>query len=436
MAASLGLTAVTAAALLALGGTSPAATSFVICVLGIFLSLPILPQRREWLSIAHSRIAITALLGLPLITAIQAAIFLIQPRSGSPTAATAESFVLLVAYLLFFLCAATIARSSRQARIIVLGLFAIGFVEAVYGSLNLLSGNQTLLFFKRWAYFDSATGTLVNRNHFAYLLEMTIPVGFLVARTATPGRQPLDVRSIHTEDGARRTLLGLPVAVMLLALALSRSRMGLASLIGATTVVLLLDRALRPAVDRSRSLAGSRVTALVVIGMALFLLFGVGVDVAFERFSRAPADLEVGRFPVWADAWRMFLAHPFFGSGMGSFEYLNASFREGPTGFFVTHAHCDYLEVLAESGIGGLAVVVLWIALFGRRLVRSLRLPLEPVRRSYVIATAVGILSVIFHSTVDFGLRVPGVTLTLLLLVAVFLNASVGAGTAATAQHK
>lgn len=437
-AAPLALTAVTTAALLALGGTAPAATSFVLCALGATLSFVVLTQRRDWLAIARgSAVAAAAVLGLPLLTAIQAAVLVVYPFSGGPPMATVQSCVLLIAYLLFFLCAAASARSSRQARIIVLGLFAIGFAEALYGSLNLLAGNQTLLIFKRWAYFDSATGTLVNRNHFAYLLEMTIPLGFLVASTATAvAKRPDETRSGHTEDGARRTLLAVPVAVMLLALALSRSRMGLASLVGAAFVVWLLDRILRPQSDRGRSLAGGRATTLVVAGMAIFLLFGVGVDVAFERFSRAPGDLEVGRLPVWADTWRMFLAHPLLGNGMGSFEYLNASFREGPTGFYVTHAHSDYLEVLAESGIAGLAIVATWVVLFVRRLMRALRTPLEPIRRSYVLASAIGILSVIFHSSADFGLRVPGVTLTLLLLVAVFLNASAGTDLQATAPRR
>jgi len=425
--AALGSSVLTAATLLLLGGGSPAARSLIVCIPGILFLVTGFMQRCDGKAVADgSSRATAALLGLPLLAAVQTAAFTIEPWSAAPVSAMLAEAVLLAAYLLFFLCACAAARSATQARALILALFAIGAGEALYGSLNFLSGNQFLLIFKRWAYLDSATGTLVNRNHFAYLLEMTIPIGFLVASTATAGSGPLSEQRVsHTEDGARRTLLGLPVAVMLLALLLSRSRMGLASLVSASIVVLLLDRLLRQPGEEARHFTGSRTGELVVVvSAALFLLLGVGVDLAVERFSRATSDLEVGRFPIWADTWKMVLAHPLLGSGFGSFEHLNASYRTGPTGFYVTHAHCDYLEVLAESGIVGLAIVASWIILFFRRLVRTLRLRLDPVRRTSVLATSVGILSVIIHSTVDFGLRVPAVTLTLLLVVAVFLGAS------------
>lgn len=434
----LGSVALIAATLLLLGGTSATAKGFVVCGAGVLYLISGLPRLRDGYGLlAQSGSSMVALLGLPLLAIVQAAVFVVEPWSGAPVTATVAESLLLAAYLSFFLCVCVAARSPERSGLLVLGLFAIGVAEGAYGSLNFLAGNQTLLIFKRWAYFDSATGTLVNRNHFAYLLEMTIPIGFLVASTARAGSgQRPERRGSQTEDGARRVLLGLPVAVMLLALLLSRSRMGLASLVLASIVVLLLDRVLRPSRVRAGGGQGGRGATLVVVGTALFLLFGVGLDIALERFSRAASDLEVGRFPVWQDTWRMVQAHPLIGSGFGSFEYLNASFRTGPTGLYVTHAHCDYLEILVESGVFGLAIVASWVVLFFRRLGRTLKLELEPTRRAYVLATSVGIVAVMLHSTVDFGLRVPGVTLTLLTVVAVFLRASADGGVGAAVQQR
>ncbi len=62
-------------------------------------------------------------------------------------------------------------------------------------------------------------------------------------------------------------------------------------------------------------------------------------------------------------AWNMFRTHPVFGVGTGNYGYLYNTYRPpGAEAFpFVAKAHNQYLEVLAETGMVGFAVLVLII---------------------------------------------------------------------------
>ncbi len=116
------------------------------------------------------------------------------------------------------------------------------------------------------------------------------------------------------------------------------------------------------------------------------------------------------------------MSKPIIGHGFGTFTSIASAFRDGPTGLSFDHAHNDYIELFAESGVAGLAVATLWLACFVRRTGLTLARPLAPAQRLHVLAVAIALLSIVMHSSVDFGLRIPGVALTTLLLVALFLR--------------
>ncbi|HYB98200.1 MAG TPA: O-antigen ligase family protein [Candidatus Limnocylindrales bacterium] len=341
----------------------------------------------------------------------------------APVATLADASALYVAYALFLVAARLALPTLGDVRTIVTALVTLGLLESAYGALNLLAGNEYLLVFKRLAYHDSATGTLVNRNHFAYVLEMTIPLAVTTAIASLPARYSGTIAA--AEEKARAGIVMVAVAVMLLALLLSRSRMGLASLVAAAVMMIGCERVLRPAGVSPSALAGRGAVAILVAITSVFVA-GVGLDVAIERFSHASSDLEVGRLPIWRDSWPMALTHPLFGSGFGGYGELIASYRDGPSGFSYGHAHSDYLETAIEGGIVAVLVVAAWMTFFVRRLVRALRMTVSPERRMMIVAAATGITSVALHSTLDFGLRIPAVALTLLLLVAVFLRLTDG----------
>ena len=82
----------------------------------------------------------------------------------------------LYAIALFYVLAHDAVHDHASFRTVVVTVVLVGVLEAAYGVFNLLAGNERLLFYRRWAYHDSATGTLVNRNHFALLMALVFPL--------------------------------------------------------------------------------------------------------------------------------------------------------------------------------------------------------------------------------------------------------------------
>jgi len=127
----------------------------------------------------------------------------------------------------------TLLLVSNKHRLVMLGytlVFSAVF-QAFYGSMMTLSGLEYGFFVEKAAYVGFATGTFVNRNHLAGYLEMAsaIGIGLLMATTSNrvrvrSWRQRL--RNLVNLMLSQKLLLRLMLAMMVIALVLTRSRMG------------------------------------------------------------------------------------------------------------------------------------------------------------------------------------------------------------------
>jgi O-antigen ligase len=110
------------------------------------------------------------------------------------------------------------------------------------------------------------------------------------------------------------------------------------------------------------------------------------------------------------------------GAGVGSFERVYRM-KENPQtidpSIVVNHAHDDYLELLIETGIPGMVLVVTflgWFATMGVRLWRG--------ASSDPFAVAGGITAgmVMVHSLVDFPLRTTAIAATFAMALAMLVQ--------------
>ena len=135
----------------------------------------------------------------------------------------------------------------------------------------------------------------------------------------------------------------------------------------------------------------------------------IGVQQVLERFAGIQS-LEVSagkRAAMRRDSWRLFLDHPVLGTGLGTFEMVFPPYDSLYDGKIANHAHNDYLEALAESGIlGGLCCV--WF--LGIVILNSLK-GLTELGSSFGSAlNLAGLLAccgILVHSLVDFNLHIP-----------------------------
>jgi hypothetical protein len=161
-------------------------------------------------------------------------------------------------------------------------------------------------------------------------------------------------------------------------------------------------------------LVGAGASAALVRAGGPVKLFGNAYD-AFTSPERPNAsDLNSrlvnlsgsGRSDFWRVAWRDFVDHPLLGSGAGSYERFWIRYR--PNAFYARDAHNLYLEVLAELGPVGLALLA--IAL-GAPLAAAVRVR----RRPLAAAVAGAYVAYVLHAAIDWDWEMAGLTITALL---------------------
>ena len=115
------------------------------------------------------------------------------------------------------------------------------------------------------------------------------------------------------------------------------------------------------------------------------------------------------RFALWASADRMIADAPWLGLGLGTFQDAYPLYATQVFPFVMDKAHCDYLEFAAGIGLPAAIAwwtAVAWLALLCLRGVRVRRR-----NRVYPLAAMAASVLVGVHSSVDFSLQLPAVSL-------------------------
>jgi O-antigen ligase len=326
---------------------------------------------------------------------------------------TRISLQLLTADLILLFLAGQAYRTLADWRGFVWFVMTLGFAVSVFGILQHLTFNGKLYWFRELTYGGIPFGPYVNRNHFAGLMELVIPVGLA----------PLVFGKVRRE---RWLLVGLFALLPIVALFLSASRGGIVSF-AVEMVFLGLLVALRRS-GTQHALGG----ALVLL-LALFFVSWLGVEKALERFSSLqPLEVTSSKRAAMArDTWRIFLDHPLTGTGLGTLQTVFPKYDTLYDGKVVNHTHNDYLEGLAETGIlGGIACVWFLSILAWRGLQRFLK-PENAAAAALQAGGLVGCAGFLVHSLVDFNLHIPANALLFFLLASLATAVISTAGTRA-----
>jgi O-antigen ligase len=285
------------------------------------------------------------------------------------------------------------AGTERRMRVLVYTILAVAVVSAIFGILRQATQHQTG-FVLPLLRQTQGYGQFVNKNHFAYLMEMAFGLGIGVALTG----------------GIKRDRLLIYVALLLpiwTALVLSNSRGGvLAMLVQIISAALLLS---------SRRLTALRVALLaVLIGGVLFGTLWVGGDRLASNFENATSELNtrevnmragVSRNEIWRATLKMFAAHPITGVGLGGYWIGITTFHDASGLMTPQEAHNEYLELLSSGGVVGFAIGI-WFAMTVIRTARANLLLDTGYTRALRLGAILGIIGVAAHSLVDFGVHI------------------------------
>jgi O-antigen ligase len=317
---------------------------------------------------------------------------LMPPANFAPLAidpaVTAIHLVRVIAYALAFVLVRDVTRrlAGRSRWSIIMPLVAIAAAEAALGLLQN-------------ARAEEVGGTYANKNHFAGLLEMALPLA--AAYTAAQfGR-----RSLARAGGM------LAIALLIFAgLVCSLSKMGFAA--GLTGLFVMGALAATGKLRGGRKWLAIAALAAVVLFSFVFLPSDAFVANYGGVTAKGPAALE-GRGPIWRETLHLIAAYPAFGCGLGNYETAFLRYQTAVVDRVFTYAHNDYLQAAAELGaVGFLVAAFLLLPVFARPFRAAAQGP-DRTTRYLGLGCAGAITAIALHSLADFNMYVPSNALTL-----------------------
>ena len=322
-------------------------------------------------------------------------------RSLSTTpGATIESGLLIGACGTAFFLVARHGRSQERILALAVTVVLVGAAEAIFGLIQVggsLSG--------------PASGTFVNRNHFAALLAMAfcVGVGLLLSRWRAGAAAP--VSHLHFDRWVRTIPLILACLTILAGIIFSFSRMGLTAPI--LMLVLFGGVWLSGPVSNRIRLVG------IGVGLVVFLLMTgawPALEVVADRFRTLE---ETSRVVAWEGTYALFQSSPAFGIGLGSVLDNLPRFLPMAISEPLDHSHNELLEVLAEGGVIYATLIGTGLIVYFARVVPACFRQHDPVARGLGAGCLAAIGAVLLHSLVEFPLRMPANVLYLSVIMGI-----------------
>lgn len=326
-------------------------------------------------------------------------------------------------------------RASEQlARIALRAVLASGLIVALVGLIQWATWNGKILWTLvplDWGAPDPsaqrASGPFVNPDHFAGYLAMVFP---LMLSGAVFGGFPTSSKP----DPARRISCGFAAFLIFIAVALSQSRAGWMGLALGTIALFLFAHSRSQSADSGRSKATARslrASIAVLAAMVLLALMFVGGRGREESAARLGVTVSQGsqdlgqRLAIWLKTPSILREFPLFGVGFGAWPEIFFRFLPAPRPpLFDNAAHNDYLELLVDVGLVGIALVG-WLVV---RVAARLRSALRSVPERMLPALAAIIAGLIAMAAIeffDFDLQIPANLVLFVMLAGLALRMSI-----------
>ena len=292
-------------------------------------------------------------------------------------------------------------RTRSQMKQAMLAVSVSAAFQALYGSAEYLSGRQQIFGYVKTLYLDEATGSFINRSHFAGFLAMALPLalGLAVGRPEQGATWRARIIALSEPSGLLRIAGALAAGMIWIGVVLSYSRGGLAAALIATGAVALWQW------TRTRRMWATGILLLLAVPTVWLLVQDVRAP--GERFLSQGTRISTLdlRARVWRAGGAMVADYPTLGTGLGTFEEAFDAYRPPEVDHVWHHAHNDWLQSLIEAGPPGLLAMLALLALTltgsGERWGPGW------TRWVHVTPVTAGILAIAAHSAVDFCLRVP-----------------------------
>jgi len=319
---------------------------------------------------------------------------------------TEWSLLQLLSLACAFHLANRLFRKSAERNFLAYSLAAVGVALSLFAVYQ-KARFGTFLYGRVPVESGSPFGPFVNHNHFAGYVEAAA----LVALGASIG--------LARRASALALLLAGSAVLIGIAHLLSHSRGGLLALGAGLATLALLSRG-REGEGRPLFITGG---ALAVV--AFLLVFAPSS--LFQRlasFGNPAADDSMEfRIQLWSDSLGLWTSSPVVGTGLGTYSAAIPPYRSGPGEVRAEYAESDWLQLLCEAGLVGLALAATLIASSLSAGLREARDETSERSRGVLHGAAAAAVALSVHGFVDFNFRIPSNALLFAVLLGVIAPA-------------
>ncbi|WP_211183559.1 O-antigen ligase family protein [Pseudoalteromonas arctica] len=310
-------------------------------------------------------------------------------------------FLLMLSWLIFNYCNG----AERIKKLIYVVIYA-GVFQALYASyLNLSPDIVSPLF--GYKHTDRAIGTFTYSNFLANYLALCLCLGLGVLiselkRTNNSHQLTLKqtLRAWAEVSLSSKIILRISLIIIIVALILTRSRMGNSAFFIALIIVSLLAMFVYKQKPKAFKLliVSFFIIDLIIIG-AIF-----DVEKVKQRISETSLQSET-RDEVVRDSIPLILNKPILGSGGGTFYTAFPTYQSEPYSGYYDNAHNDYVQFAVELGIpttallGLLVLYCLWLC------INTMRTRKTALYQGIAFGCATAIVAMMLHSSVDYSLQ-------------------------------
>jgi len=280
-----------------------------------------------------------------------------------------------------------ILRSPAESLYLPFVIAVLALVSIALGVGQAAGGSGSALYIYEFTNRGYAVGLFANKNHLATLALVALPCLAFAWRTG-------GARHASAAAGrGRAVVVALAALLVLLGIVMSGSDAGLL-LAGPTAVASVL-------IARNDKLGVPHLLALALFGVG-FLIAATVYNADLGALVTIGADEPLDRRRFWLGTVGLIASSLPFGTGLGSFASIYRTIEDPATvvPIFINHAHNDYLEIALETGVLGIAAMLVFLAWWFWRVLGAWRSPSELAKTASVV-TAV----ILAHSTVDYPLR-------------------------------
>jgi O-antigen ligase len=324
-----------------------------------------------------------------------------------------------ISYCLFVMNLALLITHRQRLKLLCICIVTAGTCQAFYGTMQALAGGGTSLV---WGLpnTNSANGSFVYRNHFANFLILCLSIGsgLLVTQLyrSRANSWSEHINRLLTTLLGSKIIIRLALVIMVIALVVSRSRMGNSAFFSATiitSVLALIFYRQRPQAFTIFILSLLAIDTLIVGSW-------FGLEEVKQRLEATVLSQEMLSHEIRVDviAWTQELIQQtlWTGTGGGSFYTIFPAYQQTKVAFF-DHAHNEYLQFIIEYGVIASTLLGIMVLASLLQTLRTQYLRQSNFMKGIAFGCAMAIIGMMIHISVDFNLQSPANTLYFLTVL-------------------